>query len=494
MARLYCIVGTNTQTYFGAQLFAVPFCGLFTERNVKHMTAISRQGDLTHGPIARLLIAYSIPLLLGNLLQQLYTMADSIIVGNWVGKEALAAVGATATIVQTLVGFFVGIGVGVSVVVSQYYGAKDILNLRRAIHTTILLTLVMGIVCTFLGIALTPAMLWLMDTPADVYDLAYEYLTIYFAGVAGLIFYNMLSGILRAMGDSKRPLYFLIFSCFLNIGLDALFVIVFHWGVAGAAWATTFSQVISALAIFVLMCRTKEDWKINFHQLKVDWPITRRIFVIGLPTAINSSVISLSNVAVTAFINAFGSNCMAGWSAYVRIHNLIFLPMQSLSMAATTFVGQNYGARKADRIRRGNKVALALSCGCAVVLGAFIMLLAKPAVLLFNSDPDVLYYGCLFLWVQTPMMILGAITDTLAGTLRGLGDSKFPAFAMVTSYVVFRQIYLRVLTPFTDSIMVPAFAYPVGWILCTIIMCVYFPVKMRHLLANIQPHETAGAQ
>ena len=456
------------------------------------MSSATIRGDLTRGPITSKIILYSIPLLLGNLLQQLYTMADSIIVGNWVGKEALAAVGATSSIVNTLVAFFMGTGVGVTVVVSQYYGARDLVNLRRAIHSTILLTLATGIICTLLGIALTPAMLRLMDTPADVYDQAYEYLTIYFAGIIGLVFYNMLTGVLRAMGDSRRPLYFLIFSCILNIGLDALFVIVFHWGVAGAAWATVLSQLIAVAALLWLMCTTGEEWKADLRQLHLHPDILKKVFNVGLPIALNSTLISLSNVVVTSFINAFGSDCMAGWSAFLRIQNLASLPMQSLTMAATTFVGQNYGAGRYDRIRKGNRITAALSGGCVAVIGVLMILFRYQLTGLFNRDPGVLEYGSIFILSQAPFLWLEAVRDSLAGTLRGLGDAKMPVLTAFCAYVIFRQLYLHLLTPHFHNIWLVSLGFPLAWFTCLIMTALYYPYKCRQLLGPPGKKQEAG--
>ena len=307
---------------------------------------------MTEGPIWRCLLLFALPLMAGNLFQQLYNTVDSIVVGNFVGKEALAAVGSTDSVINTFIGFFSGMSTGAGVIISQYYGGKKEEKVSIAVQTTIALTLCMSILCTVLALLLVPSLLRLMGTPDDVFPEAATYLRIYFIGVTGLLFYNMGAGILRAVGDSRRPLYFLIFCAVLNTLLDLLFVAVLRFGIAGAAWATILSQGISALLTLFVLTREKACYRIIWSKVRLDPNMTKKIFFLGLPAAIQMAVTSFSNVFVQAYINRFGSAAMAGWSSYGKLDKFCVLPIQSLSLGVTTFVGQNLGARKIDRVRR----------------------------------------------------------------------------------------------------------------------------------------------
>ena len=326
--------------------------------------------DMTSGDITGLLIQFSLPLLAGNLFQQLYNTVDSIVVGNYVGKEALAAIGSTTSLINTLVGFFLGLAAGAGVVISQYFGAHDLINLKKTVHTMTAGTLLLGVVFTIVGIAASPFMLRLMATPDDVISDASVYLRIYFEGVLALMIYNAGSGILRAVGDSKRPLYFLIVSSLINVVLDLVFVIQFHWGIAGAAYATIIAETISAVMVLFVLVRTKECYKVQISDLHIDRVILRRILSVGLPAGIQQAVTSFSNVFVQAYINNFGSSCMAGWASYGKIDQFAILPMQSLSLASTTFVGQNFGAHNIRRVKRGITISLILS---AAVTGLLVI-------------------------------------------------------------------------------------------------------------------------
>ena len=315
---------------------------------------------MTEGPIWRCLLLFALPLMAGNLFQQLYNTVDSIVVGNFVGKEALAAVGSTDSVINTFIGFFSGMSTGAGVIISQYYGGKKEEKVSIAVQTTIALTLCMSILCTVLALLLVPSLLRLMGTPDDVFPEAATYLRIYFIGVTGLLFYNMGAGILRAVGDSRRPLYFLIFCAVLNTLLDLLFVAVLRFGIAGAAWATILSQGISALLTLFVLTREKACYRIIWSKVRLDPNMTKKIFFLGLPAAIQMAVTSFSNVFVQAYINRFGSAAMAGWSSYGKIDKFCVLPIQSLSLGVTTFVGQNLGARKIDRVRQSTKVGTLL--------------------------------------------------------------------------------------------------------------------------------------
>lgn len=434
--------------------------------------------DMTSGNIIWLLIQFSVPLIIGNLFQMMYNTVDSLVVGNFVGKEALAAVGSTTMIINMLVFFFNGVSIGAGVVISRYYGAKEHDRLHAAVETTIFVTLVCGVLFTVIGILLVHPMLVFMSTPEDVMDAATVYLKIYFAGMMGLLIYNMGSGILRAVGDTRRPLLFLIFTSVLNAVLDLLFVVVFHAGIAGVAWATILSQFISAGLILALLSGTKEVYYLSWKDLKCDLSILRQIFLIGLPAGVQSVITAFSNVFVQSYINGFGSACMAGWSCYNKLDTFIMLPMQSIAQAATTFVGQNIGAGKQDRVNRGTVQSMALTVGVTAGIAAFLYLFAAPATGLFTGDAEVIRYGAMFLQTNVFFMLFNCINHTLAGALRGRGDSAGPMIIMLVNFVAVRQIYLFVMTRFiSNTARLVGFGYPVGWTACCIMEVAYFYLR-----------------
>lgn len=442
---------------------------------------------MTSGTIWKQILGFSVPMAVGLLFQQLYNTVDTIVVGQYVGKEALAAVGSTGSIINTLVGICAGLATGSSVVIAQDYGAHDHKALSDAVHTSVLVTFILSAIATAIGIMAVGPMLNLMDTPADVFPEAKEYLTIYFMGVAGLIFYNMGSGILRAVGDSRRPLYFLIFSAVCNIVLDLLFVIAFDMGIAGVAWATVISQVLSAILVMISLSDPGAPYGIHWHALRIERSSLKRILAIGLPTSIQQAVTSFSNVFVQSYINAFGSACMAGWSAYNKLDSFLSIPMQSLGLAATTFVGQNYGAGKLQRGKKGTLQTLAMSVGITAVLAVLMVAFRVPLLTLFTPDADVLEYGAYFVAIITPFYIFMASNSVVSGALRGIGVAKGPVVAMLCSYVAFRQLYLFTSKALGGGIFAVSLAYPLGWLLCCCILCIIYAVKMRKLPSEDTP-------
>lgn len=430
--------------------------------------------DMTSGSIIRHLIVFTVPLLLGNLFQQLYNTVDSLVVGNFVGSEALAAVGSTTSIVNMLVLFFNGVSIGAGVVISRYFGSHNDAKLHVAVETTIAVTFICGIVLTGIGIYIAPFMLELMDTPEDVLPLSSEYLQIYFAGISGLLIYNMGSGILRSVGDTKRPLYFLCFSSLLNIVLDLWFVISFQMGVAGVAYATIISQFASAALVLLVLTKSTENYRLVWKDLSIDKGILKQILRIGLPSGLQQSLTAFSNAYVQSYINHFGSSCMAGWSCYTKIDQFVFLPMQSIGQAATTFVGQNLGAGDLKRAKKGTNVALGLATGISLVLAAILWLLAPQFVELFNRDEQVVVYGVLFLWLCLFFMVFCGPNQVISGALRGAGNAKIPMIVLLFSYVVFRQAYLFAATSIANVPSVVGFSYPAGWIVCSLILEIYY--------------------
>lgn len=438
------------------------------------MTAKSNTRDMTNGTIWKHLILFSIPLLIGNFFQQLYNTVDSVIVGNFVSSQALAAVGSSGPVINTLVGLFMGLSTGAGVVISHYFGAKDQEKLESSIHTTILLTFLLGIILTIVGIFMVPFMLRFMSTPSDVMQDATIYLRIYFGGLIALMVYNMGSGILRAVGDSTRPLYFLCVTSVLNIIFDLIFVVLFQMGIAGVACATVLSEIISAILVMTVLMRTHDVYRLSPGKLHINPDILKQICIIGIPASLQLAVTSFSNVFVQSYINHFGSSCMAGWTSYTKIDQLVILPMQSLSMAATTFTGQNLGANNQERIEKGMKTALGISLVITVTLTIFINMATTPLIRLFTSKPDVLYYGCIFLRFMSPFYVCCCFNQIHSGVLRGSGDATGPMVIMLGSFVVFRQIYLFTITRFIHTLYPVAFAYPAGWIVCSIIMGIYY--------------------
>lgn len=428
------------------------------------------QVTMTEGSILKSLVLFSIPLLIGNVFQQLYNTVDSAIVGTFVGKEALAAVGCVDPIINAMIGTFMGLSVGATVVISQYYGAKDDASVSRAVHTTIALTAILSAVCTAVSIASLPALLRLMEIPPDVYDLSYDYLFIYFSGSTGLLFYNMASGILRAVGDSRRPLYFLVFSSGVNIALDVVLVVVCGLGVKGAGYATLISQLVSAALVLFVLSRESGAHRFVLRRVRIDAPILSKILRIGVPSALQLLITQISNVVVQAYINVFGSSTMAGWSTYQKIDKLSFLPIISIGLATTTFVGQNIGAGRADRARRGTTIAN-IVCACISFVTIVVLVTFAPSLVdIFTDDPEVLEIGTTFVRMMMPFFMLVGIYQTYASALRGAGDARTPVIVMIGTVVIFRQIYLAIVSRFTDSVLPIALGYPLGWVFCSTLM------------------------
>ena len=430
--------------------------------------------DMTEGNITRHIINFALPLLVGNIFQQLYNTVDAWVVGNFVSNEAFSAVGSVGPIVNMLIGFFMGLSSGAGVVISQYYGAHKYEDVEKTVHTAIVMTLVLCVTFTFLGLGITPLMLRLMKTPADVLPESTAYLTIYFSGIAGLMLYNMGSGILRAVGDSRRPFYFLVVCAVMNTVLDLVFVLVFRMGVRGVALATILSQATSAVLVMLTLLCTDECVKVQLRKLKVHWQILKKIISVGIPAAIQMAITGFSNIFVQSYINFFGSNCMSGWTAYAKIDQLLFLPMQSIALASTTFVGQNLGCNQPQRARKGVRQSLLLAIASTVLLMIPVMVFAAPVVSFFNGKPEVIRYGAMLLRWLSPFYVLCCFNQILSGALRGAGNSRAPMFIMIGSFVVFRQVYLFIMSRLCNEIIPIAMSYPAGWLLCSTLTLIYY--------------------
>ena len=436
--------------------------------------------DMTDGSIIKQITLFALPLMLGNVFQMLYNTVDSIVVGNFVGKQALAAVGSTTMIVNMMVFFFNGFSTGAGVVIANYFGARNMEKLHKAIETTMAATFLLSVLFTVAGVAAVKPMLRFMATPEDVFGEATVYLQIYIGGISGLLVYNMGSGILRAVGDTMRPLYFLIFTSVLNTLLDLLFVLGLHSGIEGVAWATIISQFISAFLILLLLTRSKDIYRLTWQDLKIDRGILGGIFAVGLPAGIQSVITAFSNVFVQSYVNLFGSSCMAGWSCYNKLDQFVMLPMQSMAMAATTFVSQNIGAGRERRADQGTVITVSMSVGVTAVIVALLCLFAAPAVRLFSPDESVIEYGVLFIRANCFFLLFNCVNHVLAGALRGRGDSKGPMIIMLLAFVGIRQVYLYVVTRFiANTPFLVGFGYPVGWTTCCIIELTYFFLRWR---------------
>lgn len=440
-----------------------------------HMPKAKRDVDMTQGSIPRHILTFAFPLLLGNLFQQLYNTVDTWVVGNFVSNEAFSAVGTVGPIINMLIGFFLGLSSGAGVVISQYYGAGREEKVRQAVHTALMLTLVLGVVFTAAGIAMTPLMLQLMKTPAEVAPEQAAYLRIYFAGVMGLLLYNMGSGILRAVGDSRRPFYFLVVSAVLNTVLDLLFVIKFHMGVEGVAYATIIAQAVSALLTLWVLMRAEGGIRLELRALRLTWSVLRQIVAVGIPAALQMAITAFSNVFVQSYINYFGPDCMSGWTAYTKVDQLVILPVQSISMANTTFVGQNLGVGDTPRAKKGVRISLWLSVAVTAVLLIPVLLFAPDLTAFFNSKAEVVSYGALLLRLLSPFYFFFCINQIYAGALRGAGNSQMPMWIMLGSFVVFRQIYLYIMSNYISNEIIPiALSYPAGWFVCSVATLLYY--------------------
>ena len=430
---------------------------------------------MTQGSIASHIITFALPLLLGNLFQQLYNTVDTWVIGNYASNEAFAAVGSVSPIINMLIGTFAGLASGAGVVISQYYGAKNNEKVSQAVHSSVVITIVLSILFTIFGSLASPLFLRLMKTPANVFPESNTYLSIYIAGISGLLIYNMGSSILRAIGDSTRPLLYLVVSAVTNIVLDLLFVIKFKLGVAGVAYATIIAQGLSAILVIITLFTTSSCVRVSFKRIRVHLDVLAKIVKVGIPVALQMAITAFSNVFVQSYINAFKADFMSGWTAYIKIDSFLFLPMQSISYAVTTFVGQNLGSNNPDRAKKGVTVSVSLGMLITTVVVIPIMIFAPYLIAFFNDKPQVIEYGTMLLRYVSPFYILCSINQVLAMALRGSGNSRTPMLITVSSFVLFRQIYLFFASRlFPSNFIVTAMGYPAGWILCSVIFILYY--------------------
>jgi len=433
-----------------------------------------KRTTLTEGPIGKELWLFTLPLILGNLFQQLYNTADTVIVGRYVGDTALAAVGSSGPVINLLISLFMGVGIGAGVVIARYYGAGDLDAMSRTIHTTVASGLVAGAFMSLLGVLITPALLRWMDTPPSVMDESVVYFRIYFAGSLFSVLYNFGSSIFRALGDSRRPLYYLIFSSLVNIALDLLFVGALGLGVAGAAWATVLSNALSALLVFWKLAVEDGPQRLRLSLLRFTKRYLIQIVQIGLPSGFQNAVVSLSNVVIQSGINGFGDLAMAGTAAFRKIDGFAQIPTASFSMALSTFVSQNLGAGRPERAKKGANVGLVSTMVMAGLIGVAVYIFAWPITGLFSDDNTVIQYGVDMARTIVPFYCLLAYSHGMAGVLRGAGLAKVPMFVMMFCWCVFRVIWIQVMGLFIQDIRVVYVTYPITWSLSGIIFTIYY--------------------
>ena len=432
------------------------------------------RGLMTEGVIWKEILLFSIPLLLGNLFQQLDNAVDSVVVGNYIGAQALAAVGSSAPVINLLVSFFMGLAVGAGVIISRYFGARKKEELHIAVHTSLALTFAAGLVMTLIGVLISPYVLQWVGTPSDVMESSVLYLRIYFLGILSVMVYNMGSGILRAVGDSRNPLYFLIVSSVTNIILDMLFVIVFHMGIAGVGWATLIAQTISAVLTMLLLMRTKEEYQVKLKHIRFHKHMLYEIVRLGLPSGMQNAIVSFSNVIVQSNINAFGSLAMAGCGSYTKIDGFAILPVMSYSMALTTFTGQNMGAKKYDRVKQGAKTGILMSVITIVCISALLLMLGPNVLAIFSSDPTVINYGLYMMHVLAPGYIFLAISHAFNGIIRGAGITTVPMIVMVTCWCGLRMAWILTSVPLFHDIGVVFMGWPLTWIASALWLFLYY--------------------
>lgn len=429
---------------------------------------------MTEGSIQKRIISFAIPLFLGNLFQQLYNTADSLIVGNFLGSNALAAVSSSGSLIFLLVGFFNGISLGAGVVIARYYGARDIPHVQKAIHTTIAFGIVAGLCLTVIGLLLAPQILVWMGTPENVLPNSISYFRIYFLGSLAFVLYNIFVGILQSIGDSRHPLYYLITSSIINIILDLLFVGVLHLGVGSAAAATIISQFVSAALCLYRLLHSPEDYRVTLRKIRFHLPMLKEVIKNGLPSGCQNSIISFANVIVQSNINIFGAMAVAGCGTYAKIEGFAFLPITCFALSLTTFISQNLGAQQYERARKGARFGILCSITLAEIVGILIFFAAPFLVSLFNNDPEVIRFGSHQAHIEALFYFLLAFSHCIAGLLRGAGKAIVPMLVMLLCWCIIRVTYITIAVRLIPSIEVIFWAYPLTWSLSSIIFFIYY--------------------
>lgn len=437
---------------------------------------------MTEGSYRRKIIGFAIPVFFGHLCQQMYNVIDSLIVGNFVGSSALAAVSSSGNMIFLVIGFFEGLSIGASVVIAQYIGARDKKRIEQAVHSTVALGIAASILLSLFGVLMAPVILKWINTPADVMPESLSYFSIYFGGVTGIVMYNTFASIIRASGDSRHPLYYLIISSVVNVVLDLIFIRQFHWGVSGAAAATVISQVLSAIMACIHLIRAKDDCRLIPKKIGFTKDILLRIIRYGLPSGLQFSMISLSNVVIQSFINFYGKMAMAGIGAYTKIEGFVFIPTSCFSMALTTFIGQNIGAGLKERTKKGIGFGVMCTVITSETVGLLLFVFAPQLVALFDSTPEVVAYGVARARVVTLFFCFVSYSHVMAAVLRGLGRAVVPMLVMMICWCGVRVAVLFITGLFFHSIELTYWIYPITWTLSTIVFFLtYRKIDMDNL-------------
>lgn len=437
------------------------------------------KNSITEGVIWKQLLFFFFPILIGSFFQQLYNTVDTIVVGQCNGDAALAAVGTTGPVLNLLVGFFVGLSSGATVVISLHYGAKNAENVSKAVHTAIALAIAGGVLLMVLGFVTARPLLHLIKVPdGELFDGAMTYLTVFYIGIIPMLIYNMGTGILRAVGDSKTPLYVLIACCIINILLDLLFVAVFQWGVFGVAFATALAQFISAILIMIKLMRTQESYKVEVRKVRFDRSILGRVIYIGIPSGMQSVMYSVSGMIVQTCINGFDQDAMAAWTAIGRVDGFVWMVLGAFGIAITTFVGQNFGAQKYDRVRKSVRVCLGITMGTTIVLSALLLAFMTPILHVFSSTDAVVELGAHMLWVLCPNYFFFVFIEVLSGAIRGAGEAIQPMLITCVGVCVLRILWALFVIPAFPTITTVALTFPATSVVtCTIYIVYYLRMK-----------------
>ena len=438
------------------------------------MAAINRSTDMTTGSIWKRMVSFAVPVFLGNLCQQLYNTVDSVIVGKFVGKQALAAVASSGNLMFMMTGFFMGLFIGAGIVIAQYFGARNYEKVRSAVHTDIAFALCCGVLLTLLGVFFTPTILTWMRTPADVLSTSILYFRLYFLGSLATILYNAGMGILQAVGDSRSPLYYLVISSVVNVALDLLFVGAMDMGVAGAAVATVISQVVSAVLTIIKLTRSDGPYRLEIKRIGFDLPLLKKITSQGVPSGVQNSIIAIANVVVQSNINTFGSDAMAGCGSYSKVEGFVFLPITAFAMALTTFIGQNLGAGQFDRAKQGARIGILCSMAMAELIGVALFFLAPYAMRLFNDDPAVVAIGVRQSHIEALFFCFLAFAHGVSAVLRGAGRAQVPMYTMLGCWCILRVSYITLALKVWPDIATIFWAYPITWSVSCVVFLIYY--------------------
>ena len=439
-------------------------------------TQKNKENSITQGVIWKQLLLFFFPILIGTFFQQLYNTVDTIVVGQYVGTSALAAVGTTGTWINLLVGFFVGVSTGATVIISQFFGAGDAKNVSKAVHTSMALALAGGLIIMVAGLLTSRVSLELLGVPEEIMGDALTYMNVYYCGIIASMIYNVGTGVLRAIGDSRMPLYVLIVCCLVNIVLDLLFVLVFHWGVFGVAFATVLSQVVSAVLIMLRLMLTRESYRVELKKIRFDRNILRNVIRIGLPAGLQSVLYSVSNLVVQASINSFGTDAIASWAAIGKIDGFIWMVMSAFGIAITTFVGQNFGAQQYGRVKKSIHICLGMALGTTIALSILLLLFMEPLLRFFTGDEAVIAIGQDFFRVLGPSYFTYVFIEILSGAIRGAGEAFQPMVITCFGVCGLRILWLALvaLVPAMHTMQMVAMNYPITWVIAAVVFIIYY--------------------